>query len=72
MTRGSTREYVEAVRGRYLMAAKAEKSKILDELTQVIGCRRKAAIRLLRRQNKSSANRKRGRPRRYVPAVVGT
>ena len=71
MARGSTREYVEAVRGRYLMAAKAEKSKILDELTQVIGYRRKAAIRLLRRQNKSSANRKRGRPRRYVPAVVG-
>jgi len=71
MTRGSTREYVEAVRGRYLMAAKAGKSKILDELTQVVGCHRKAAIRLLRRQNKSSANRKRGRPRRYVPSVVG-
>ena len=48
MTRASIREYVEAVRGRYLRASKIEKGKILDEFTQVVGCHRKAAIRLLR------------------------
>ena len=50
MTRGGIREYVAAVRGRYVMASKAEKGKILDEFTQVTGCHRKAAIRLLLRK----------------------
>jgi hypothetical protein len=71
MTRGSIREYVEAVRGRYLMASKAEKSRILNELIKVIGCHRKAAIRLLRRKNRSNTNKKRGRPSRYSPSVIG-
>ena len=71
MTRGSIREYVEAVRGRYLMASKAEKSRILNELIKVIGCHRKAAIRLLRRKNRSDTNKKRGRPSRYSPSVIG-
>jgi hypothetical protein len=71
MTRGSIREYVEAVRGRYLMASKAEKSRILNELIKVIGCHRKAAIRLLRRKNRSTTNKKRGRPSCYSPSVIG-
>ena len=33
MTRGSIREYTEAVRGRYLGAGKKEKGRILDEFT---------------------------------------
>ena len=33
MTRGSIREYTEAVRGRYLRASKKEKGKVLDEFT---------------------------------------
>ena len=33
MTRGSIREYAEAVRGRYFLAAKKERGKILDEFT---------------------------------------
>lgn len=70
MTRGSIREYTEAVRGRYLMASKAEKSKILDEFTKVTGCHRKAAIRLLLGKNKPRINKKRGHPRRYGPGVV--
>jgi hypothetical protein len=49
MTRGSIQEYTEAVRGRYLGAAKKEKGRILDEFTQVTGYHRKAAVRLLRR-----------------------
>ena len=48
MTRGSIREYAEAVRGRYLIASRKEKSRILDEFTKVTGCHRKAAIRLVR------------------------
>ena len=71
MTRGSIREYVEAVRGRYLMASKAEKSRILNELIKVIGCHRKAAIRLLRRKNRSTTNKRRGRSSRYSPSVIG-
>ena len=70
MTRGSIREYTEAVRGWYLMASKAEKSKILYEFTKVTGCHRKAAIRLLLGKNKPGINKKRGHPRRYGPGVV--
>jgi len=71
MTRGSIREYTEAVRGRYLWASKKEKGRILDEFTKVIGYHRKAAIRLLRRGNQPKVNKKRGRPRQYGAAVVG-
>ena len=70
MTRGSIREYTEAVRGRYLRATKNEKGRILDEFTKVIGCHRKAAIRLLRRANQPRANKRRGRPRQYGAVVT--
>ncbi len=70
MTRGSIREYVGAVRGRYILASKSAKGKILDEFTEVIGCHRKTAIRLLLGKNIHGANRKRGRARRYSPAVI--
>lgn len=64
MTRGSVREYTEAVKSRYLRARKDGKGKILDEFIQVTGYHRKAAIRLLHR--KSSWQRQRcGRERRY-------
>jgi len=70
MTRASIREYTEAVRGRYLQASKMEKGKILDEFTKVIGCHRKAAIRLLHRGNQQGARKKRGRPRQYGIAIA--
>ena len=70
MTRGSIREYAEAVRGRYFLAAKKERGKILDEFTKVTGCHRKAAIRLFRRGNQPRTNKKRGRPRRYGANVA--
>ncbi|MFC2014318.1 hypothetical protein ACFLU8_05595 [Chloroflexota bacterium] len=69
MTRASIREYTEAVRGRYLLVSKAEKGKILDECTKVIGCHRKAAIRLLRRGNQANSKR-RGRSRQYDITVA--
>ena len=71
MTRSSIREYTEAVRGRYVRVSKKEKGKILDEFTKVIGCHRKAAIRLLRRRNQPRGNKKRGRPRQYGAVVAG-
>ena len=40
MIRSSIREYVEAVRGRYFLASKKEKGRILDEFTKVIDCHR--------------------------------
>jgi len=71
MTRSSIREYTEAVRGRYVRASKKEKSRILDEFTQVIGYHRKAAIRLLRQGNQPRGNKKRGRPQQYGAAAAG-
>jgi hypothetical protein len=68
--RGSIREYTEAVRGRYHRASKKDKGKILDEFTQVIGCHRKAAIRLLRRGNQPIGSKRRGRSRQYDAAVA--
>ncbi len=47
MTRGSIKEYIEAIRWRYLRGKKKEKGKILDEFTQVTGYHRKSAIRRL-------------------------
>jgi len=72
MTRGSIREYTEAVRGRYLRASKKEKRKIiLDEFTKVTGCHRKATIRLLHRWNQPKTNKKPGHPRQYDAVVAG-
>ena len=71
MTRGSIREYTEAVGERYLHGSKNEKGKILDEFTNVTGRHRKTAIRLLHRGNQARASKKRGRPRQYGTAVAG-
>ena len=52
MTRGSVKEYAEAVRERYLKADRKEKTQLLDEFVRVTGYHRKAAIRLLNRGHK--------------------
>jgi len=70
MTRGSIRDYTEAVRGRYLRASKKEKGRILDEFTEVVGCHRKADIRLLHRTNQVRVNGKGGCPKQYGAPVV--
>jgi len=70
VTRASIREYVETVQGRYSLATKKEKGRILDEFTKVTACHRKAAIRLLRGGNQPRRNRRRGRPRLYGVAVA--
>jgi len=70
MTRGSIREYTEAVRGRYLRALRKEKGRILDEFTQVTGYHRKAAIRLLRHGSQPQPGKRRGCPRSYTAEVA--
>jgi hypothetical protein len=66
VTRRSIREYVQAIRGRYLRASKEEKGKMLDEFTKVTGLHRKAAIRLLNRPSQPEVGkRRRGRPTMY-------
>lgn len=65
MTRKSIKEYAEAIRGRYWKAKKEEKGKILDEFTKTTGLHRKAAIRLLNNRSLTTAQKRRGRPRKY-------
>jgi hypothetical protein len=64
------REYLARMRERYETADKAAKSRLLDEVCEVTGYHRKAAIRLLRRPARRRV-RRRGRPVRYGPTVVG-
>jgi len=70
MTRGSILEYLQAVRGRYLKALKADKKKVLDEFVRVTGYHRKSAIRALNRPFKIKRIEKRGRPKKYQSAVA--
>src|SRR4030042_4930875 len=70
MTRGSIREYIEAIKVRYLKANKKEKGVILDEFIQVTGYHRKAAIRLLHRYGLPRRGRRRGRQRQYGDETV--
>jgi len=70
MTLKSIKEYIEATRGRYLKASKKEKGKILDELTRVTGCHRKAAIRILHRSYQYEGKSHRGRPSQYGNEVI--
>jgi hypothetical protein len=64
MTLKSVKEYVAAIRDRYLRCDKEEKGKILDEFEKVTGYHRKAAIRLILKVPKP-AWKHRGRPGGY-------
>ena len=70
MTRGGVKEYIEAVRERYLKASRGEKGQILDEAVMVTGYHRKAAVRLLRGSRNNRAVDRRGRARKYGTEVV--
>ena len=65
MTRGGMKEYLDAIRMRYIHGDRKEKSRILDEAVQVTGLHRKALIRALRTPSRPAAGGKAGRPRRY-------
>lgn len=70
MTRGSILEYLQAVRGRYLRATKADKKKVLDEFVRVTGYHRKSAIRALNRPTHVKRIERRGRPKKYKSTVA--
>ena len=65
MTAAGVKEYMVAIRGRYVGADKMEKGRILDEAVRVTGYHRKAVVRLLGRREKTGGPYRRGRPRRY-------
>lgn len=70
MTRASLREYAAVQRGRYLLATRADKRLLLNEVVAGTGIHRKAAIRLLRRPPRGPAATRGGRPRTYGPDVA--
>jgi hypothetical protein len=70
MTRGSILEYIRAVQGRYIKAAKTDKGKILDEFAKATGYHRKSAIRALNGQGDTKQTGKRGRPRKYQSMIA--
>jgi len=63
-------EYLARMRDRYAGAKRAVRSQLISEVVAVTGYHRKAVIRLLRRPARPRPRRRRGRPRRYGPAVV--
>lgn len=65
MGKNDKKAYLEAIRGRYRKAARADKSKILDEFCAVCRYHRKSALRLLRRPSRKVARGKPGRPSQY-------
>lgn len=68
----ATREYLGQMRDRYQRADRTARGHLLDEVCEVTGYHRKAAIRLLRRAGAVSKPPRRGRPVRYGPEVVAT
>ena len=65
MNRGSVKEYLEAIRGRYVKAGRKEKGMILGEAMQVTGHHCKALVRALRPRSDGRRDQRRGRPRQY-------
>lgn len=65
----ATREYLTRMRERYQRADRTAKGHLLDEVCEVTGYHRKAAIRLLRRRG-APRRARRGRPVQYGPEVV--
>ncbi len=67
MSQITRKEVLERKRNRYARAGKEHKSKIIDELVELFGYHRKAAIRALRARPEYRAPYVRGRPRTYDP-----
>lgn len=66
MTPRAVREYMEALRPRYVRASRAEKGRILEEFCRTTGYHRVSAIRLFGKRV-SGGGRKRGRSAIYGP-----
>jgi len=69
------REYLKRMRERYERAKGTERTELLNEMAAMTGFHRKALIRAMNRRAGTLPERrgkkKRGRPRRYGPRVVG-
>jgi hypothetical protein len=71
VTRKSVREYLAAQRTRYALGSRAERTRLLDEITAVSRYHRKAIIRHLRGDGRRPpGQRPVGRPRCYGAAVA--
>lgn len=71
MGKNERKAYLEAIRGRYRKASRADKTRILDEFCAVCGYHRKYALRCLNRPQQRRRPRRPGRPSRYAePAVL--
>ena len=66
----ATREYLECMRERYILADRQQKGALLDEAVAVTGRHRKSLIRAWRVTPRPRAARRGGRPRQYGPAIV--
>lgn len=67
MSQITRQEVLAQKRLRYVRAGRRHKKKILDELIELFGYHRKAAIRALRAQSKAKAAFTIGRPKEYDP-----
>lgn len=67
MSQITRQEVLQRKRFRYARAGKAHKAKIIDELVELFGYHRKAAIRALRPRPQCEAPYVLGRPREYDP-----
>jgi len=65
MRNESKKEYIEAVRSRYLSATKKEKEIILNEVCLTCGYNRKYAIRVLNKKEENKKRKKSGRKKKY-------
>lgn len=70
MSQITREEVLERKRSRYARAGREHKKKILDELVELFGYHRKAAIRALSSRPKSKAPFVIGRPREYDPELL--
>ena len=70
MTRGSVKEYLEAIKGRCVRAERKENGKIVDEAVQVTGHHSKALIRALRSGPDPGRGKKAGWPKQYGHQAV--
>jgi hypothetical protein len=66
MGKHEKRAYLNAIRGRYRKASRADKATILDEFCAVCGYNRKYAIRILSRRKPASNPRRVGRKPKYA------
>ncbi len=72
MCNKSKKEFIEAIRSRYLVSSKKQKQLILDEVCLVCHYNRKYAIRVLNHKEKTKKPKKAGRKKKYNDPEIFT